>query len=277
MLAVAIEDVATLQYPLMATPKLDGIRCVIVNGQPLTRKLKPIPNKHVAAMLKTLPDGLDGELMCFGKTFNETQSLLMSEEGTPDFTYCVFDYIKDDTYVGRINVLRHLTLPNWVKLVLPITVDNEQQLLALEEKILAASYEGVMLRAPSGPYKFGRSTLKEGYLLKLKRFKDSEAEIVGFEEKMKNNNLATKDELGYTKRSSHKANKVPTGTLGKLIVQDINSGVLFSIGTGFDDKLRKLIWKNKKKYKGKIVNYVYQDIGMKDKPRFPSFRGFRHD
>lgn len=278
MLATAIEHTSALNWPLMATPKLDGIRCIIVNGQPLSRKLKPIPNKHAAALLKTLPDGLDGELMCFGKTFNETQSLLMSEEGTPDFTYCVFDYIDaNKNYVERIDILRRLTLPAWTKLVLPITVDNEQQLLALEKKILRAKYEGVMLRKPSSPYKYGRSTFKEGYLLKLKRFKDSEAEIVGFEEKMKNNNTPTKDELGHTKRSSHKANKKPAGTLGKLIVQDVKTGILFSIGTGFNDKLRKHIWKNRKKYKGKIVNYIFQDVGMKNKPRFPSFRGFRND
>jgi len=34
-----------LQYPLLVSPKLDGIRATVVNGCLLSRKLKPIPNE----------------------------------------------------------------------------------------------------------------------------------------------------------------------------------------------------------------------------------------
>src|SRR6185312_2133715 len=111
---------------------------------------------------------------------------------------------------------------------------------------------------------------------KLKRFEDSEATIIGFEERMQNNNEATEDAFGHTKRSSHKDNLVPSNTLGTLLVKDIKNGVEFGLGTGFDDKIRKLIWDNKEKYLGKIVTYQYQKI-EKDRPRFPSWKGFRDE
>ena len=144
--------------------------------------------------------------------------------------------------------------------------------------MLSEGHEGVMLRSPSSPYKCGRSTLKESYLIKVKPFEDSEAEIVGFEEKMSNRNEATLDELGYKKRSHAQSGLVPVNTLGALIVKDIYTGVTFKIGTGkgLDDTLRKHIWDHRETMLGKIIKYRYQRVGAKDLPRVPSFQGFRH-
>jgi DNA ligase-1 len=133
----------------------------------------------------------------------------------------------------------------------------------------------VFRRAPNGPYKFGRSSTNEGTLLKLKRFEDSEAEIIGVEELLSNQNDANKNALGHTERSSHKANMVPMGTMGCLNVRDLKSKVEFSIGTGFDADTRAEFWKTRKTVIGKIVKYKYFASGSKDKPRFPVFLGFR--
>ena len=51
-----------------------------------------------------------------------------------------------------------------------------------------------MLRDPSSLYKQGRHTLKSQALMKLKKFYDDEAKVIGFEEKMHNNNEQEKDE-----------------------------------------------------------------------------------
>lgn len=284
MLAVSITDLSKLQYPVLVTPKLDGIRCLKVNGKALTRKFKPIPNHHVRNYIeKYCPDGFDGEIICHGKTFNEIQSLIMTEEGEPEFQYWVFDYVKDNIEVPYEQRIQHLVKwmqndPNMVSIIvlLPELIPDGLHLqIAENDYVLCRGYEGLMIRSVSGPYKCGRSTEKEGYLLKLKRMQDSEAEIIGFEEKLHNNNEATKDELGHTKRSHKKANLAPADTLGAILVKDINSGVEFSIGTGFDDETRKDIWLNRDKYLGKYVTYQFQAAGQKDKPRFPSFKGFR--
>ena len=112
--------------------------------------------------------------------------------------------------------------------------------------------------------------------MKLKRFADGEAVVVGWEELMHNANEATKDELERTKRSSHQANKIGRGTLGALLVRDLVTGVEFSIGTGFDDATRKELWARRGSLQGALISYIFFPTGSKDRPRFPSFRGIRH-
>lgn len=287
ILAETLEDPTALNFPMLATPKLDGIRCLKVNGNAVSRKFIDIPNHYIRNWIVAhCPDGFDGEIMCPGKTFNETQSAVMREEGEPDFQYFVFDYVIDDLkrgYKDRCEDLRELmtTAKNMTKvvIVLPHVINNYETLRHYEIQAVANDYEGVMLRTPDSPYKCGRSTLNEGYLLKFKRFEDSEAIVLGFVEKETNKNEKVKDNLGNSKRSSHKANKVPAGTLGKFLVRDIKSGQEFSIGTGqgLGDVLRKEIWDNQDKYIGKTITYQFQPSGMKELPRFPSFKGFRDE
>ena len=120
-----------------------------------------------------------------------------------------------------------------------------------------------------------RSRLSLKILLKLKRFTDSEAVILDVVEEMANMNEATVDERGYTKRSSHQDNKVGKGRMGALLVRDLTTGVEFQIGTGFDAADRAEFWEQD--MRGKIVKYKSFSIGVKDKPRFPSFLGLRSE
>jgi len=143
------------------------------------------------------------------------------------------------------------------------------------QQFIDEGYEGGILRSFKGKYKQGRSTLKEGYLLKLKRFLDDEAVVIGFEERMQNNNVKEVDERGYSKRSSKKAGLVGADTLGSLIVQW--NGVTFNVGSGFDDAQRKEVWQNKDKYLGKLVTFKYQELTEYNIPRFPTFKGFRSE
>ena len=116
-------------------------------------------------------------------------------------------------------------------------------------------------------------------MLKVKRFTDSEAEIVGAYELLHNNNEATIDARGFTKRSTHAANKEASGVLGGFNVRDIYSGVEFDLGTGFTLEQRKNLWQawsNNHNYLiGKLCKYKHFPIGVVDKPRHPIFLGFR--
>jgi DNA ligase-1 len=280
MLAETCKNFAALRFPLLATPKLDGIRCIVKDGKALSRKFKEIPNRYIQGLVSQLPDGLDGELMLRDEkaTFQAVSSAVMSEDGEPDFVYCVFDYCPSaltERYAARMELLRALDLPPFVMKILPATIANQKDLEHFEAACLSGGFEGVMVRDPHGPYKCGRSTEKEQWLLKIKRFNDAEAEVIGFEERLHNTNEATIDELGHTKRSSHKANLVGTRTLGSLQVRDLKTGVAFSIGTGFDDALRQEIWNRRDFYLGKLVKYKSQPTGVKEAPRFPVFLGFR--
>jgi len=154
-------------------------------------------------------------------------------------------------------------------------VEDEAQLLLFEEQMLLLGYEGIVIRDPNGKYKLGRSTAREGGFLRLKRRKTSEFRVTGFLEQMHNANEAKMDKLGYTERSSHQANLVPMGTLGALEVVDVTSGVSFNVGTGFTFQDRDEIWNNRDRYLGQLGTYESLQVGVKDKPREPSFLGWR--
>ncbi len=281
MLAATIDDIEKLAYPVLASPKLDGIRAVVIGGVLLSRNLKPIPNAYVQAMFGRQDfNGLDGELIvgdpCSPTAFRDTSSAVMSRDGHPHVRFYVFDDFSQAAVIfsHRQKKLLARTLPGCLKWACS-TANNAAELTELEELWLADGYEGAMVRSAASPYKFGRSTLKEGYLLKLKRFCDGEAVVIGMEERMHNANEVVPSAIGGTKRSSHKANMRGRGDLGALVVRDLVTGVEFNIGTGFDDKDRELFWGESCSYIGRVVKYKYFPSGSKDKPRFPVFVGFR--
>jgi len=283
----APKDLSKLRYPLIASPKLDGIRCVKIDGKILSNTLKPIPNNFTRERLEaTALDGFDGELMV-GETFQACTSGIMSFEGEPDVTFWVFDFFGKGLDVPYSERLRELLaifkahkFGNLIRLVPHVVIESPAELEALNERYLEQGFEGTMTRDPAGEYKQGRSTLRQQWLLKVKPFEDSEAEVIGFEEQMRNENEATINEIGLTKRSSSKDGKVPAGTLGKFIARDVHGlfpGVDLKIGSGrgLTKELRQAIWDDREAYVGKIVKYKYQAIGTKDAPRIPIFLGFR--
>lgn len=281
MLAAKLEgDITSLRLPLLASPKLDGIRAVIIGGRVMSRSMKPIPNKFIQERFGFREfDGLDGELIigdpCSPTAFRDTTSAVMSYDGKPDVKFHVFDHhLTGGPFHHRLATAGRIAKGGLGIIPVPhVYCDMATVILELEESWLAEGYEGVMLRDPIGAYKMGRSTLREGGLMKLKRFEDSEAEVLAVVERMHNANEAKADERGYMKRSSHQENKVPTGTMGALSVRDLKTGVEFEVGTGFNDTDRSMLWDAPPI--GKIIKYRFFPTGSKDKPRFPVFNGFR--
>ena len=269
------------KFPYAATPKIDGIRFLMVGGAALTRSFKPIRNEYLQKILSSnLPDGIDGELTS-GSTFQECSSI-MRIKGEPEFKVWIFDFVNPKgevkPYKERMNELskfESFNIPSY-EILFPTIVSNQEQIDQLMIKNLNAGYEGLMLRDPNGIYKFGRSSVKENILLKVKEFMDDEAEIIAFREKMVNTNEGLKDNFGRTKRSSSQDGLKPSGTLGGFILRN-SEGLEFSCGSGLNDALRDEIWKNKSKYLGKLVKYKFMSKGIKDLPRHPVFIGFRDE
>lgn len=287
-------DLSKLSYPLIGSPKVDGIRVLIhPNLGPVTRKLKTVPNKFIYTSLYTSElYGLDGEIIVGNDTeeqvFNSSQSGVMTQDGQPNFTYLVFDSFTHPTLTYRARMaeashrvaesaelgFKHIQLLPWAELTSP------KEVLEYEEVCLSKGYEGVMLRHPNQVYKHNRSTLKQQHLIKLKRTADAEATIVGFEPRYRNKNEATRDNLGYARHSDHKAGMVAEETLGAfLCAPDPSSGFTaeFSIGSGLDDNLRNDFWGRRDELLGKHVSFKYQACGSLDRPRFPIFKGLRGD
>lgn len=274
-----------IHFPVMVSPKYDGVRALVVDGVVVGRSLKPIPNAHVQKLFgRKEYNGFDGELIV-GPTgekdvFQQTTSGVMTKEGKPDVVFFVFDtYLSTCGFnIRQMEVSKVLDRfkGNCIIQVRQELVKTMDEMSSLENYYLALGYEGLMLRDPNGPYKFGRSTTKEGWLLKLKRFEDSEARIIGYTALQSNTNEAKVNELGAMTRSSHKAGKVIKQTLGSLQVVDTETGVEFSIGSGFTEWQRDALWTTGVDLIGQIVKYKFQPTGVKNKPRFPVFLGIRN-
>ena len=282
-----------LEFPLLASPKIDGVRMYIKDGVGYTRSNKLIPNKHVQNIIKSfnnILDGCDGELVVgnpYDKdVYNNTSGAVRRESGEPDVTFCVFDlcHIPDLDYENRLRLLLRPfkgfrvaseDFPEvFFQLVDTKLITSYEELEAYEREVLALGYEGVILRSPTALYKQGRSTLKEQGMIKLKRFLDAEAEIIGFEELMHNHNQAVTNALGLTERSSHKENLEGGNKLGALICKT-PEGVEFKIGTGFNDAQRQEFWKRRDELLGRLVTYKYFSHGIKEAPRHPVFLRLR--
>lgn len=269
------EELDKLRYPVYATPKLDGVRALVFADGVYARSMKKIPNKHVQLLFGT-PElvGLDGELIVGEPTASDvlraTNSVVSSDSNGSCVNFYVFDRYDDPAvYALRVPAV---SLNSRVIIVPNRLVRNETELRQFEDEQLAAGYEGLILRDPQGLYKNGRSTIKEQGMLKLKRFIDGEAEVIGIEEEMHNANAATVNELGHTARSSHKAGLVGKGTMGALRVRDLRSRVEFRIGTGFSAADRARTW-----ILGTIVKYKHFPKGVKNLPRHSGFLGIRED
>lgn len=306
---------ADIPFPVLASPKIDGVRAMR-HDLVMSRSMKPIPNRFVQDILGMgALRGLDGELTVGPAThpncMQNTTSGVMAIDKTPLFQFHVFDRFDrpDMPFHDRLALAGHqvheiqlawsgsAARQQWINkavearldgyptgpivgdcpivLVPHVRIENLEQLAAYEAERLAEGWEGVMVRSMHGLYKQGRSTPREGGLLKIKRFTDDEAEIIGFVEEMENTNEKVTNELGRSKRSSHKAGKVGKGTLGAFILRN-KAGVEFQCGSGINDALAATVWANQDRYMGQLVTYKSFLIGVKDAPRHPVFKAFRH-
>lgn len=279
-----------LEKGFLVSPKVDGIRGFVKGGVVYSRTWKAIPNIHVQRMFgKDEFEGLDGELTLAHwkdfNTYNDNQSAIMTEQGPSNIWFNVFDQYSTSTASARF---AHRTMrakeviervdPNELPQICYLehaTASTIEELMAFEEHAVTMGAEGLMARHPHMGYKMGRSTFIEQGLIKLKRFEDGEAEIIGFVELRRNTNEATIDARGFQVRSSHLSGKIGANTLGLFQVRDLVTGIEFECGSGLDDSTRDDVWKNREKYLGRIIKYKSQPHGVKEKPRSPIFLGFR--
>lgn len=295
MLATNVEDFAALKFPFLASPKLDGIRATMHEGILRSRSLKDIPNPFVQTKFSDLGaySGLDGELIVglpYGEGVYDRTRRVVMESGkrtnADDCRWYVFDRQTSGDYNHRYDWLLTLKvnpLASNVVVVPHVTVSDLEELNAFEAACIEKGYEGIMLNDPYASYKHGRSSEKEGILLKVKRFVDAEAQVIDCYPEYENTNEATTNELGRTARSASKAGKVAKDTLGGFSVRSINGtykGVHHEVAVSpMTHAERKEVWEQYKAgdVNGKIITYKYFPVGSEDKPRHPLFKGWRDE
>lgn len=289
---------------LIQQPKIDGMRVFVGDDcTPLSRSGKPWKQRHLRKFFGDYPSlrYSDGEvvsgLQYDPTSFRESMSGIRAEDGSPEFTYYIFDYAQPDwalcTYESRrmkiTTILNELGAGTYTeegngyvaKLILcPQTkVTSLEEIYALEIEHLAAGWEGSIIRRDDRAYKFGRSTINEGALLKLKRFEDAEAIVVGYEPVYENHNEAFTGPLGFTNRSAHQENLRPIDRLGVLQVELLTDrSVKFGIGVfrGLTHSDRDGLWVARETLIGRICKFKHQGYGGGyDKPRTPVWLGWR--
>lgn len=274
-----------LRYPVLVSPKLDGIRAVVQEGVVLSRALIEIPNREVQLRFAHL-EGFDGELIVGAPTGNDvytrSESGIMSVGGIPDVSFYVFDWVSSPKLPAskRLEVaaagVKECGQPS-VHFVPQLLCHTREEVEAAERKFVDEwGFEGAIVRSPDAPYKYGRSTPNDQVLMKMKRWSDSEARIVGFNEELQNNNEAEIDARGLTKRGHSQAKLVGKGRLGSFEVFDIKTKERFSVD-GFTHEEKQEYWDKQDQLLGKIIKYKYFAYGMKNKPRQPKFIGFRNE
>ena len=213
---------------------------------------------------------------------------IMRGHGEPNFTFFVFDCCNDSrgTYSNRMWDIHHYIKTmdisdedaERLKVVCGTVCSSLADVYECERIFLERGYEGAMLRKTDTRYKHGRATPNSMELIKIKRFSEHEAKVIGFEELMSNQNEATIAATGRTKRSNHKAGMVPMGVCGALLCEGIwDDGTPFtvSISAGSVELDAKHIWENQSEYLGRWANFKYLPYGMKDSPRHPNFLRWR--
>lgn len=296
-----------MKFPCIAQPKVDGVHAVNRDGVMLARTLKEFGNKHIQKLFgdKRLR-GFCGELIvgdnpAADDLCRNTTSAVNSYEGEPDYTWILFDYCPNDE-VAELNYnVRMLTglataekygidFRNIkIKVIQSKTVNNMEELLEFEQEMLELGYEGIIVRDPNKPYKYGRCGKTHMGCWRVKRMIEEEILVEEIVEGFHNNNEALTNELGRTERSTHMENMIPNGMVGSMVgslIKDVHDPItgelLFSKGLKvkvsagkMTEDERKFYFANPCKLVGQYVKFKMFPKGVKDKPRFPVFVSIR--
>lgn len=298
-------DESKVKFPVFVQPKIDGVRGLFLENQMTGRSLKPHANLYTTKLFSDpCFQGLDGELAAGPPTSpslcRDTTSALNTIEGTPFVCWWIFDYITPQTinweYWRRYEAAQRTVeflrrQQGWAyrfDIVESLIVGTMDQLERHIRSYTEQGYEGVILRDPEGRYKEGRSTVREGGLLRIKEFVDAEIVVTDVEEGQTNNNVATVNELGLTSRSTHQENMVPNGMVGALwgnlvnAVIDAKGRVVFPAGMRvkmapgcMTHEERARYFLNQQDIVGQIAKGKTFLKGVKDKPRFFTFQSIR--
>jgi DNA ligase-1 len=231
--------------------KLDGVRGLWDGSRFLSRQgnVYHAPAWFTAG-LPAMP--LDGELWLGRGAFQRTVSIVRRHDGTEqwrEIRFLVFDApALDEPFEQRLqqvgDALTRAKSP-YARLLPHEHCRNERHLHKQLDAVIAQGGEGLMLREPGSRYIAGRSST----LLKVKRFHDAEARVLGHQ----------------PGAGRHK------GRMGALLVE-LSSGVQFAVGSGFTDRERE-----QPPALGSTITFRYQELTERGVPRFPTFVRVRTD
>jgi DNA ligase-1 len=231
--------------------KLDGVRAYWTGEHFMSRQGNRFyaPAWFVAGLP---PIPLDGELWLGRKRFQRAVSIVRRQDESElwrELKFVIFDAPAcNGVFENRVAFIERSLNKHQPAFALALHHYRCQGTNHLHEelaRINSLGGEGLMLRQPGSQYEAGRSTT----LLKLKRFHDAEAQVIGHQ----------------PGAGRHK------GRLGALLVQ-MPDGTQFAVGTGFTDSQRE-----SPPAIGSVITFRFQELTDGRVPRFPSFVRVRRD
>ncbi|XP_064598827.1 DNA ligase-like [Liolophura sinensis] len=214
------------------------------NGNPLTP-----PDWFV----EEFPDdmSLDGELFGGRGMFQSTVSIVKTAKDPrwKNIRYKIFDTPSNGSlpFEKRMEILQDRFeegKTTYLSLVEHTKCKGKEHIEEELPKVLARGGEGLMIREPKSKYEQRRSYT----LLKIKKFYDAEAVVIG-----------------------HEKSKSGAGGCGALRCR-MECGKEIKVGSGLTNKDRR----NPPKI-GTIITYKFQEYSDSGNPRFPSYIGVRID
>jgi DNA ligase-1 len=286
-------ELRKIPLPVIASYKMDGIRCLFYKGNMYTSSLKSFQNKNVLARfehLRKLSEDrnilIDGELMAKSMEFNDLSGMIRSFSGeVPDDLYFyAFDMVINDDFEEpfeqRIKHLDRMEEHKYLKVLPQIVCNTYEEIEALYEKAIAfGNCDGLMLRNPVGRYKLGRATNKQNIIFKLKPYITEDSKIIGVIQATEVREGAEKkiNELGRSVTSKLKSDRVLIEKASAFVV--LYNEQQLKVTIAMTDTEKEEIWQNKEKYIGKWIEYKGMKVGAKENGllRHPTTIRFRTD
>lgn len=275
LLAESVERANQYQFPCYVSEKLDGVRCLIGEGNMVTRSnhsFKPNMLQVFQALINYATEEgliLDGEIYYPNDDFGKLMSVVSSDVETIKASgmkfYC-FDAVSVDEWNSdkqttpyRLRLERLIEFANKYHVdtlvVLPQhLMNNAEEVEAYYRQIKGQNGEGVMLRSPSSPYQFTRSKS----IVKYKVWLTCEAEVVSVHQQGCPVKYAEEVRIENGKQCGYKKT-AGSVTVRILPDQPLESGAYQNCTFTGDDgiRLRKEIWDNRDKVVGRIVEFQY--------------------
>ena len=237
------------------------------------RSIKEYSSKHNVI--------LEGELYSELVDFNTLSGIIRSDdhELPGDLHFRCFDRIEDinEPFIERVHKYHAIIqMPHFYSVAQTI-VHNANQLEKLFEEVINDGEEGLIVRDPSGKYKYGKATLKESIGFKLKQHVTLDAQIIDIGQATEVNADAEKtvNELGRSVTSKKKADRILINKASTFIV--MYKGKKNEVSIALTDPEKEEIWLNKDKYIGRMIEYEGMTKGSKDVPRHSVFLRYRDD
>ena len=253
------EKKGDIKFPCFVQPKLDGVRCVVVGNKLYSRNGNRFPVlPHIENELKLYNKNnliLDGELFTDDINFEKIVGLVKKykkseedEKNSLKIYLNVFDYIDSKLPFNKrlINLNQFFEKNKNMKYIKQVKTEEcpqEKNIEEFLEKYTKEKYEGLIIRNKSGLYE---ENTRSVHLQKLKKFIDEEFEIID-----------------YTTPDQGKE-------VGCVIwICRTKEGKQFSVSPSGNYQERKKLYREAKKYIGKMLTVRYQELTNGHVPRFP--------